>query len=72
MEIVLGLFIYGFLSGCVGLVAQRKGRNYLMWGIISFVFTPLIGIIVLLAFGDTDEMRRAKIREEEEIRKSVK
>ncbi len=54
---VLGVFllilgIYVGLYVCVGIMAQRRGRSVPLWLIVSFFFTPLLAMVILLFVGD--------------------
>ena len=54
-------------------MARRRGRNEALWVAISAVFiSPVIGAIVLLVLGETDERKKEKIIQEEELRQSVR
>lgn len=53
-------------------MAKSRGRSYWGWFCLSFFFiSPLLGIIILACLGDTEERRREKILEAEEIRLSL-
>ena len=59
------------VGAIVGSMAEKRGRSYGLWFILSLVF-PLLSIIILLLLGDTDERRREKIIEEEKLRASIR
>lgn len=75
MEILIPLLIgaiYAIPSVFVGIMAEKRGRSYFGWFLFSFIFTFILAIILVLLLGDTDERRREKIIEEEDIRKSYR
>ena len=52
-------------------MAKKRGRSRFGWFLLSAFTSPLVGMILLAFLGETDERRRERIREEEEIRRSV-
>lgn len=52
-------------------MARSRGRSYWGWFWFSFFLNPLLGVIVLACLGDTEERRREKILEAEEVRLSL-
>lgn len=55
-----------------GIIASKKGRSFIGWYIFSILLSPLIGLIVILCLGESDEKRKERIIEEEKIRNSVR
>ena len=55
-----------------GIIASKKGRSFIGWYIFSILLSPLIGLIVILCLGESDEKRKERIIEEEKIRTSVR
>ena len=49
-------------------MAEKRGRSGWGWYFFSLLFSFVIGIIVILLLGDTENRRREKILEEEELR----
>lgn len=75
MEFIIILIIalgWGLICSIPARMAQKRGRNYFAWLIISLVFSPIIAVILVLLLGETDERRIQKIIEEEEIRKAYR
>lgn len=51
---IIGLAICVGLYVCVAKMAQNRGRNPVLWLILSFVGTPLLMIIILWFIGDAN------------------
>jgi hypothetical protein len=56
----------------VASMAKKRGRDQTGYVLLAIFFSPLIAIIILLISGESDEKRLEKVKEEEEIRYSVK
>lgn len=69
MGIVLLLLLLALIPG---FIASKKGRSFIGWYIFSVLLSPLIGLIVVLCLGESDEKRKERIIEEEKIRNSVR
>lgn len=67
--VLLSLLLLALIPG---LIASKKGRSFIGWYIFSVLLSPLIGLIVVLCLGESDEKRRERIIEEEKIRNSVR
>ena len=52
--------------------ANKRGRSGFGWFIFSVIFSPLLGFIVLLCLGETEEKRRERIIEDEKLRQSLR
>lgn len=50
--VLVFLGIYVGLYVCVAVMAQRRNRNPLIWLLLSFIATPLLICIILLAIGN--------------------
>src|ERR1035437_5338319 len=57
--ILLIVFVFP-LSLLIGYLAMKKGRSYFGYFILSFFFSPLVGFLVLIIVGDSDELIRKK------------
>ncbi|MBO7477168.1 MAG: hypothetical protein J6U04_04450 [Salinivirgaceae bacterium] len=71
MEIIY-LFIFLItivLTFVTASMARKKGRSGFGWFIIACFISPYITMIVLACLGDTEENRKKKIMEEEELRR---
>lgn len=70
-ETVLTVFcfltIYFAVCWPIGFLADQRGRNFLGWTILSMIFSPIIGFVLVLAFGETEDKREARIRKEARI-----
>ena len=53
--LVAGLFLYAL----VPTLAQRSGRSWLMWSLLTFVLTPLIAGMLLGIFNKLRPVQRA-------------
>lgn len=43
------MILYIVFSILVGLLAQERGKSFLFWTVLSFLFTPyLIGLLLIL------------------------
>lgn len=69
MGILLLLLLLALIPG---FIASKKGRSFIGWYIFSILLSPLIGLIVVLCLGESDEKRKERIIEEEKIRNSVR
>jgi hypothetical protein len=67
--VLLSLLLLALIPG---FIASKKGRSFIGWYIFSVLLSPLIGLIVVLCLGESDEKRRERIIEEEKIRNSVR
>lgn len=66
MELFIGWII---LSGVVAYIASSRGRLALDYFLISALLSPLIGLIILLTKSNlAEEMRRTRIRREDQDR----
>ena len=62
MEILLLIIIWGLFAWWAYNIAEKKGRNSVMWAVLVFVISPLL-IIILGLLGKTEE----KLAEEREL-----
>ena len=53
-------------------MANTRGRSMFYWILCSFLITPLISIILLKCIGETDEKRKQRIIQEEELKQLVR
>ena len=51
---VLGFLFWLALAGLVGFVASERNRSPLGWGLVSLLFSPIIGFLGLIAAGDAE------------------
>ncbi|MCS3829513.1 putative paraquat-inducible protein A [Salinibacter ruber] len=56
---VLGFLLWLALAGLVGYVANERNRNPAGWAFISILFSPLIGLLALIAAGDSKNTETA-------------
>lgn len=70
--LLIGLLAILFLSLIPASMARTRGRSQFGWFICSLLLSPLIAILILLCLGETDARRLEKIREEEELRASIR
>ncbi|MDR2948600.1 MAG: hypothetical protein LBV71_05275 [Prevotella sp.] len=72
----LSLCVLGLLWGLPALIpsfmAEKRGRSPFGWYVFSFVFSFILGIVILLLLGDTEDRRREKILEDEDLRQSYR
>jgi len=71
--VLIALFLLLFVWLCMIIparMARKRGRSAFGWVVASMIFWPW-AIIVLACLGDTEEVRRQKIIEDEMLRKSV-
>ena len=52
----------------VGKAAGEKGRNQIFWIITGIFFTPLTAFIALICLGESEEKRKKRILEEEQLK----
>ena len=67
MAILIAFLLIGLVPA---FIAKNKGRSFMGWYVISILLSPLIGLIAILCLGESDEMRKQRIIEEEKIRSS--
>ena len=68
---VLWLCVLSLLAMIPASMAKKRGRSYGGWWLFSIIFSFILGMLFVLALGETDEHRRQRIIEEERLRKSV-
>lgn len=72
MAIVLVLIFIGVIFYIPITMAKSRGRSIFAWLLFSIIFSPILTIIILFFMGDTDKNRLKKIKEEEELRISIR
>jgi hypothetical protein len=50
MEALFVLFVWIVVSWIVGMAARSRGRSWIAWFLLALVISPVIAILVLLAF----------------------
>ena len=72
--IVLFVFFGGYIAFCLipASMAKKRGRSGFGWFVCSLFLSPIIGIFIVACLGDTEEKRRERIYEEEEIRRQIR
>ena len=71
--IIIALAIYIFL--CYILVvpfAKKKGRDGKAYFFLAFITSPIFALIILLIVGDSDTIRIEKVKQEEEVRATIR
>jgi hypothetical protein len=53
-------------------MARTRNRSVLFWIFYSLLLTPLLSIILLKCIGDTEERKKERILEEEELKEIVR
>jgi len=69
---VLGFLFWLALAGLVGYVANERNRNPAGWAFISVLFSPLIGLLALIAAGDAESTGTAASNESTTSRRTGK
>jgi Na+/melibiose symporter-like transporter len=69
---LIAIFIIGVIFYFPVSMAKSRGRSKIGWFFLSFIFTPILTMIILFLLGDTKEMRLKKIQEEEEQRIAIR
>lgn len=49
-------------------MANRRGRSGTLWFLFSLIISPFLAMLFLALLGETDEKRKRRIIEEEELR----
>ncbi len=57
-----------FISAIVVKMANKRGRSGFGWFLLSLIISPFLCMLFLLALGETEEKRKNRIIEEEELR----
>ena len=52
--------------------AKKRGRSYGGWLWLAFLCSPFLIAILLIAMGETEEKRKERIIEEEEVKEQVR
>lgn len=68
------LILIGYIALCMVSVsmAKKRGRSEIGWFILSFLFSPILGILLLTCLGETDSKREERIMQEEMWRRMMK
>lgn len=69
----LALVLIAFIALCMipMSMAKKRGRSQFGWFLFSFLLSPILGVIILACLGETEEKRRRRIWEEEELRQEI-
>ena len=67
MDFIILFIVYVVLSFIVIPVATSKGRGGCSWFFLSLLISPIIVIIILLALGDTEELKQKRLIEQARI-----
>ena len=71
--ILLLLIVWIGLCMIPASMAEKRGRSKIGWFLLSFfLLSPLLGMFCLLCLGETEEKRKERITEEEELREIVR
>lgn len=62
------LVVYVILAAIVGVIAGSWGRSGILWFLLSAVFSPLIGLIILLVAGRADRFSTPSARDDTDLR----
>ena len=71
MEISI-ILLYLILPFIIASYAKSKGKSYLNYFLISLLFSPLIGFIIVLVSKESSDVKLKRISEEEEMRFKVR
>ena len=70
--------ILGIILVCIPLmfgvyyIAERNGRDAVVWLLLSLFISPIVCIIILLCLSETEEKRERRIVDEELLRQRVR
>lgn len=64
--------IWFAICSVVGFLAETRGRSFGGWTMFAFFFSPILGMILVLAFGETEEHWEERVEKEEEIRIKIR
>lgn len=70
--IFIGIAYVLLIPFFVAAIANKQGRSGVLWFFLSILLNPFFSILILIALGDTDEKRKQKVLEEEQIRLSIR
>ena len=69
----MGLFVlFVMLVVVAGILASKRGRNVFGWVVLSIFLSPVLGIILLLVLGPSEEKKMERIIWEEKLRKQIR
>ncbi|MBF0650983.1 hypothetical protein IR083_19375 [Dysgonomonas sp. GY75] len=68
------LILMGYISLCMVSVsmAKKRGRSEIGWFFLSFLLSPVLGMILLAFLGETDLKREERIMQEEMWRRMIR
>lgn len=69
--ILIALFWIVFVA-VTGVMAAKRGRNVLGWVVLSIFFSPLLGILLLLLVGSSEDKKMERIASEEALRREIR
>ena len=72
VTLLISLGIYIAFCLIPASMAKKRGRSGFGWFFCSLFLTPIVGIFIVACLGDTEEKRRERIYEEEEIRRQIR
>ena len=49
-------------------MATKRGRSGFLWFMFSLLLSPVLSMLLIYFLGETDEKRKERIREEEQLR----
>jgi len=65
------LIIYSLICLIPSKMAKKRGRSSFGWFWFSFLLSPVLGILVLLLLGETEENRKQKIIDDQLLRERI-
>ena len=70
--ILFGVLFWVIFVIIVGVMAFERGRSVLGWVVLSIFFSPILGIILLLLLGPSEEKKMEQIASEEALRREMR
>ena len=70
--VLFGVLFWMIFVVVTGVMASKRGRNALGWVVLSIFLSPLLGIILLLLLGSSEDKKMERIASEEALRREIR
>ena len=71
MELILLVALAALFAWISYTMSETRGRNSILWVVVTLLLSPLAAWILLLIMGDTDEMAAKKVADIAQTLKTV-
>ena len=70
--VLFGVLFWMIFVVVTGVMASKRGRNALGWVVLTIFLSPLLGIILLLLLGSSEDKKMERIASEEALRREIR